>query len=352
MAEELFKIKNKIPELSYAFTLNGVELPVLDITHPYFISCTDEKILQKLLPYVESNAEKNAEKFNKIPVFIRRFLAKHSFAMAELLDMGEEKSFASGITTLMMKLGPQLIGRGKKRYLDRQVNKGFGALVIRMRVRDLSKCEAEAIIPLLRKHPEKGLCFVNIAGGAASDSINALILIQKEAPSLLKNRKIEINVLDIDSFGPAFAGRCVSALKAPGGRFNQLDISFRHIHYDWNNTVKLEELLAERKEWLQICASEGGLFEYCTDEVIIRNLNTLYDKAAKDIIVAGSLLHSIGKVDAGIVAALRISTGIKPRFLGIDGLRNIIETNSWQPDRIIEGNPRYQVFVLSKTDKA
>ena len=65
MKDELYLIKNKIPGLSYAFTLNGVELPVLDVTHPCFVSCTDEKILQKLLPYVEKNAEKNAEKFNK-----------------------------------------------------------------------------------------------------------------------------------------------------------------------------------------------------------------------------------------------------------------------------------------------
>jgi hypothetical protein len=141
MAEVFYKIKNKIPELAYAFTPNGVELPVLDITHPYFVSCTDEKILQKLLPYVEKNAEKNARKFNKIPAFIKRFLSKRSFAMAELFQGEGENSFASGITTLMMKLGPRLIGKGRKRFWDRQVNKGFGALVIRMRVRDISKCQ-------------------------------------------------------------------------------------------------------------------------------------------------------------------------------------------------------------------
>jgi len=55
---KLYTIKNKIPELSYAFTLNGIELPVLDITHPYFVSCTDEKTLKELLPYIEKNAEK------------------------------------------------------------------------------------------------------------------------------------------------------------------------------------------------------------------------------------------------------------------------------------------------------
>jgi hypothetical protein len=38
------------------------------------------------LQHVEKNAEENAEKFNKIPAFIKRFLIKHSFAMAELIQ--------------------------------------------------------------------------------------------------------------------------------------------------------------------------------------------------------------------------------------------------------------------------
>jgi hypothetical protein len=348
MAGKLYKIRNKVAELSYAFTLNGVELPVLDITHPYFKSCTDEKILKNLLPYVEKNAEKNAEKFEKIPAFIKRFLAKRSFAMAELLEHDEENTFASGMTTLMMKLGPQLIGKGKKRFWDRQVNKGFGSLVIRMRVRELCKCQAETLVPLLLKYPEKDICFINIAGGAASDSINTLILIQEKDPKLLQGRKIEINVLDIDTFGPAFAKDSIAALTGQGGRFKELNISFRHIHYDWNNTVQLAELLSERNEWLQVCSSEGGLFEYCNDELIIRNLNTIYSNSNDKIIVAGTLLHDIRTIDAGMLAALKISTNIKPRFLGIDGLKIIAEKNRWRIDTIVEGNPRYLIFALRK----
>jgi len=346
MTNKVYSIKNKLPGLSYVFTLNGVELPVLDITHPGFISSLDENKLKKMLPYVEKNAEKNAAKFNRIPAFIKNYFAKHSFAMAELLK--SEISFASGISTLMMKLGPNLIGKGKNRYWDRQVTKGFGALVIRMRVRDISKCQAAAMLPLLAKSHEKNICFINIAGGAASDSINTLLLIQQQNPELLKNRKIEINVLDIDTYGPAFADRCITALKAPGGRFNDLNISFRHILYNWNNTKQLEELLSERKEWMQICSSEGGLFEYCPDEVIIQNLNAIYKNSNEDIIIAGSLLHDIKTVDAGIIAALKISTTIKPRFLGIDGLKSIIEKNKWKLDGIIEGNPRYLIFLLKK----
>jgi len=210
MSTRVYYIKNKLPGLFYAFTMNGVELPVLDITHPEFISSIDENKLKKMLPYIEKNAENNANKFNRMPAFIQKYFAKHSFAMAELL--GNESSFASGISNLMMKMGPNLIGKGKRRFWDRQVTKGFGSLVIRMRMRDISLCQASAPIPLLQKSPERDLCFVNIEGGAA----------------------------------------------------------------------------------------------------------------------------------------LKISTTIKPRLLGIDGLKNIIEKNHWNLNGTIEGNPRYLIFALSK----
>ena len=348
MKNELYLVKKKIPELSYAITINGIELAVLDITHPYFISSTDETKLKEILSKVEQTADKNAEKFNKIPAFVKKFFAKRSFIMSELLQESNADEYLTGISTLMLKLGPNLIGKGKKRFFDRLSSKGIGGIVLRMRVRDISIIQAEALIPLLSESPDRNLCFINIAGGAASDSINTLFLIQQMNPSLLRNRKIEINVLDIDRFGPAFADRCITALKAPEGRFYKMDVSFNHIHYDWNNTQKLKELLSERKEWLQICSSEGGLFEYCSEEVIIQNLNTIHENSASNIIIAGSLMHDIETIDRGAIAALKISTAIKPRFLGIDGLKSIIEKNEWNLSGIIEGNPRYLIFKLDK----
>jgi hypothetical protein len=189
---------------------------------------------------------------------------------------------------------------------------------------------------------------INIAGGAASDTINTLFLILQEDPLLLKNRKIEIYVLDIDSFGPAFAAECISVLKSQAGQFNNLNISFRHIQYDWNNTSLLNKLLSERKEWLLVCSSEGGIFEYCSDEVIDKTLDTLFNNSNSEIILTGSLLHDIENVDAGIIASLKISTNIKPRFLGLDGLKNICR-KYWTIESIIERNPRYLVFCLKKS---
>jgi hypothetical protein len=347
MTSDLYTIKNKKPGLSYAFTGNGVELPVLDITHPLFISSIDEVKLKEMLKKAEENAEETAEKFNNMPPLILKFLGKRSFTMAELLQNKGDNAFLSGVSTLMLKLGPGLIGKGRKRFLDRLASRGIGGIVLRMRVRDLSKCQAKALIPILRKSPDKNLCMINIAGGAASDSINTLFLIQNEDPNLLKNRKIEIDVLDIDTFGPAFADNCITELKAAGGRFHGLDISFRHIQYDWNNPVILEKVLKERKEWLMSCSSEGGLFEYCSDEVIEKNLDTLFNSSNSELIITGSLLHDIENVDAGIIASLKISTNIKPRFLGLDGLKTNCKDN-WVIDNIISENPRYLIFGLKK----
>ncbi len=345
---EIYPVKSKIEGLSYAYTLNAIELPVLDITHPLFQASIDEVKLKETLKKVEKSADKTAEKFNNMPVFLKKFLADRSFIISELIHDKGDDSFLTGISTLMLKLGPGLIGKGRKRFLDRLSSKGIGGIVLRMRVRDICKCQAMTMIPLLAKFPGKDICLINIAGGAACDSINTLFLIQQKHPELLKNRQIEINVLDIDTYGPAFAERCIKALKTPGGRFSELNVSFRHIIYDWNNTEKLEKLLAERNEWLQICSSEGGLFEYCSDEVIIRNLDTIYNNSTEDIMIAGSLLHDIKTIDAGIIAALKISTSIKPRFLGLEGLKNIIEKNRWKIDSLIEGNPRYLIFALKK----
>ena len=79
MTNELYLIKNKIPELSYAFTLNGVELPVLDTTHPLFLSSIDEVKLKEMLRKSEKTADKTAEKFINMPILSKEISCKTIF---------------------------------------------------------------------------------------------------------------------------------------------------------------------------------------------------------------------------------------------------------------------------------
>ena len=109
--------KRKIPGISYAFTRDGIELPVLDITHPLFTSSIDEEKLKKMIPEIAPEARKRAESFRNMPMFIKRFLAKRSYIMAGMMEMTTGKEYLSGLSTMMMKLGPGLIGKGRRKFL-------------------------------------------------------------------------------------------------------------------------------------------------------------------------------------------------------------------------------------------
>jgi hypothetical protein len=276
---------------------------------------------------------------------LARFLAGRSLAMGKFRPSDKNAHYVSGMSTLMMKLPPELIGGSMNRFMDRKLASGFTAVTVRMRLRDMCRLQVEALIPKLQASPRKDLCFVNIAGGSASDSINTLILISKQKLDLIKNRMIEINVLDVDSFGPNFAEKSIEALKAPNGSFQGLDISFKHVPYDWNKTTKLADLLSERKNSIVACSSEGGLFEYCADDDIINNLNCLYDNSSDDLTIVGDIVLELGKVNPAFPALLE-SSGNNVRFFGIEGLKKILDKTNWKLDKTIEGNPCYLIFEL------
>ena len=345
--EKRISERNKIEGISYAFTENGIELPILDISHPLFLRSIDEEKLYKMLHKIKQEGEGRAESFNKIPAFIKNFMAKRSYIMAGFMLKDTEDTFLSGMSTLMMKFGPGLIGRGRGKFFDRLGSKAFGAILLRMRVKDICKLQTDILETQLIYEKNKNLCFINIAGGAACDSINALVTVIKKDPTLLKDREIEINVFDIDRFGPSFAKNCVESLKSTGNYFSGLNISYNHIYYNWNDTTVLREFLLKRKESFVIASSEGGLFEYASDEDIVKNLNVLHDNSQKNMKIVGSAIRDVNTVDPGILASMRL-TKIKARLLGIEGLNNTLSKTAWTIDNMMENNPRYLTFTLGK----
>jgi hypothetical protein len=337
--------KEKAPGLTYARTDNGLELPVVDITHPLFTSSIHEESLHEL----RKNSTLQAEITRTLPDSHMKLLRESSLILGGFSQQETDECYVSGLSTMMMKLGPELIGDEEERRLDRQLAESVNAVSVRMRLRDICRLQSEVLTAQLGALPRKNLCFVNIAGGAASDSINTLILMLKEEPSLLEDIKIEINVLDIDTFGPHFAERSLQSLREVGGLFQGLNISFRHILYDWSDTETLVDLLAGRRERILMCVSEGGFFEYGTDEEIADNLRALYDNSPDDTRIAGTVLHELDRVDPTVPAAAE-RYGWKTRFLGIKGLENILEGTNWSLENVVEDNPNYVVFTLKKDE--
>ena len=162
-----------------------------------------------------------------------------------------------------MKLGPDNLG-AYAADLDRQIARALGPVSMRMRLQNVTAFIAEALGPALDLAPGAPLHLVNIAGGPAIDSLNALILVRQDWPSALSGRPIHIHVFDQDTAGPAFGARALKALMEPGAKLHGLDVTFTHLRYDWRQTDTLARALSsldlEPAVWA--ASSEGGLFEY------------------------------------------------------------------------------------------
>ena len=191
----------------------------------------------------------------------------------------------------MLKLGADHLPEGFDGPVDRKVGGAPHMALVRLRMQQIARLLAEALAAPLADAPEAPLHFVNIAGGPALDSINALILLA-QAKAKLMHRPIAIHVFDAQQDGPAFGERALAALTAPGGPLHRLDIGFQHYAYDWNDPAPLAGLLGSLAGQGAIVAasSEGGLFDYGTDDAVIANLTVLARFGVP--IVAGSVTAS------------------------------------------------------------
>lgn len=321
---------NKRTGVFYAFTRDGVELPVVDVTDPAFaISITDseqhamvERFLQDGIPLA------------KLPKPLRelalRFLLRQS-VLAQGIDQARG-SFMSGMQTYLLKLGPEMLGSAYAKPIDRQIAGTLPSFCVRLRLQDMAELMAETLLPLLSEAPIRPLRFVNIAGGPAMDSLNALIVVNRKRPGVLAERAIEIDVLDLDQAGPAFGESALAALSQSNAPLHGLRIAFNHRPYNWACGEDLTGLMQRTKleHPITICSSEGGLFEYGSDEEIVSNLRTLRSQA-NVVAVTGSVTRSDEPVQQ-----LRKATTAKTRPRGLTVFRNLISPTGWAIERVIE----------------
>lgn len=265
---------SKKPGVCYALTPDGLELPVIDITHPAFAEpvLSDAELQERFTRFLERSP------FRRLPRFLRSMLFQrvmHRSLVGRCL-LEARNSFVSGTSTYLMKLGPDMLGAAYSQPLDRHFAQGPSLLAMRLRLHDMARYLADVLRPVLTANPQAPLQFVDIAGGPAADAWNALLLLRQSQPDILAGHIVTIDVFDQDEAGPAFGRAAVAALSAPGAPLADLAIAFRHIPYDWRDTTPLHSALAARAPaTITVASSEGGLFEYGDDAAIVANLMAL-----------------------------------------------------------------------------
>src|SRR4051794_8681714 len=254
--------KGKKPGVCYAYSDDGVELPVIDITHPAFALVVNQTELAAVIAdFVRAMTTRQ-----KIPSLVRyilfRLLRRRSILTRSIMDA--KGTFLSGMATYLMKLGPLNLGAGYAGRIDRKVAASLPALSARLRLQDIANLIVEGLTPSLSASQGRPLHLLNIGGGPAVDSLNALILLQKQRPEWLRGRRIWIHILDRDPVGPSFGVRALAALRAEGAPLHGLEILLKIVEYDWTDVTRLRDVIdrINAADDVVVGSSEGGLFEY------------------------------------------------------------------------------------------
>jgi hypothetical protein len=327
----VFTLQRHLPGVCYARTDGGQELPVLDITNPAFAT----EVVRERREDVEEAVRVEARLFAGM-----RDGARQTRAIR----------VASALRTYRAKLGDEGLGWARWFTFLRSAD-GFVAEQIRCRAQSVARLLAAAMVAPLSRRPGAPVHLVNIGGGAASDSLNALIVLTRDRPFQLMGRDIRVHVLDIDPAGPHFAARALTALRAPGAPLARLDADLEHVPYDWNEPGRLPALLERwcTDDAIVVGSSEGGLLEYCPDALVLEHLRLLREGTRSDFALActawrGDEVGDAARVLRGRDQPLQSHT--------VESLTALAERAGWSVQWSEEQNPLHLVFLLRPAVRA
>jgi hypothetical protein len=165
------------PPLRRAATRDGVMLPVIDVTDPRFAISDDPESLAHLFAQASAEEQKN----RRLPAFIMRFLLRRAAKRSRLLRaiFSGDATFLDGTTTYVMKLGADNLPPPYDNRMDKRVAASAHLMLLRLRTQQVAHLLADGLATALAQGPALPLALVNIAGGPAIDSMNALILLRQ-----------------------------------------------------------------------------------------------------------------------------------------------------------------------------
>lgn len=300
--------------VAIARTKAGFELPVIDVTNPRFTVADDAESIQALRDAVVASERQRRH----IPKFIIRWMMKSAAKRSLLIRavFQNDSKFLDSVSTYVMKLGADNLLAPYDSEIDKKFACSPHSTLMRLRMQQMAKLIAASVERELSAAPTGPLHLIDIGGGPAMDALNALILLAQSSSRELLKRPIVIQVLDLDDDGAFFGRAALAELMREGGRLHGLSVDFQHEKYDWHVPSVLAELLEKVRSQnaVVVAASEGGLFEYASDEDVVANLRALRAGGARCVVGSVTCNDDLRR---GMIAVSPIK--LVPR--GIEGIR-------------------------------
>jgi hypothetical protein len=181
----------------FATTADGLRLPVIDVTHPAFAVPDNPASLAARCDAFLAWDRRNRRMPGIVTRLLMRLAARRSLLLRKIL--ASDNDYLDSISTYMLKLGVDHLPPGFDGPVDRRVAAAPHGALVRLRMQQIARLLEEALLAPLTDAPDAPLHLVNIAGGPALDSINALIML---ARATLIHRPIAIHVFDAQQDGP------------------------------------------------------------------------------------------------------------------------------------------------------
>src|SRR5271157_2409437 len=165
-------------DVVYATTSEGVKLAVIDVTNPTFtVGATDAELAAMAEQYILE-----AGRQHEIPEALREALRNSMLGRGLMAASG---TFLDGMSTYLLKLGPENLGEGAT-PIDQRIAASFPAFTARLRLQELARLLGGGLAMTSAVDPRRRGCLVNIGGGPGADSWNALISLPNVRAELLE----------------------------------------------------------------------------------------------------------------------------------------------------------------------
>jgi hypothetical protein len=172
--------------VAIARTKEGFELPVIDVTHPRFVLPDDTESI-RILRDATLLSERQRR---RVPKFLMRWMLMSAARKSRLVRAmsSPDATFLDSVSTYVMKLGAGNLLPPYDSAVDQRFSTSVHMTLMRLRMKQMAKLIAAGAIRELSTAQQRRLHLVDIGGGPAMDSINALILLAQSSRELLKRR--------------------------------------------------------------------------------------------------------------------------------------------------------------------
>ena len=273
----------------FATTADGLRLPVIDVTHPAFAIADDAASLAARFEAFADWDRRNDRVPGTVTWLLIWLAARRSPLLRKIL--ASDNGYLDSISTYMLKLGADHLPPGFDGPMDRKVAAAPHMALVRLRMQQIARLLADALLRSARRRAGRAAQSRQHRGRPGARQ-------HQRADHARARARDADRPSDRDPCVRCAAGRadlrrpraaCAHRARGAAAR-DRCPVPTPRLRLERHRAARAPACRPRRAGAIIAASSEGGLFEYGTDDAIVANLTALARAGVP--IVAGSVTSS------------------------------------------------------------